>query len=89
MLNAYGLRPEILPNRHPPDDGLVEAEIAACDGFWQCPTLDAGWHYVTPALSPCILSPFVNDKLTALLTPILSFQISRLHKRVPRVHPSR
>jgi len=42
MLNAYGLRPEILPNRHPPDDGLVEAEIAACNGFWQCQTLDAG-----------------------------------------------
>src|ERR1700730_10866981 len=31
MLNPYGLRPEILPNRHPLDDGLVEAEIAACD----------------------------------------------------------
>jgi hypothetical protein len=29
-------------NRHPPDDGLVEAEMAACDGFWQCQTLDAG-----------------------------------------------
>jgi NAD(P)-dependent dehydrogenase (short-subunit alcohol dehydrogenase family) len=29
-------------NRHPPDDGLVEAEIAACDGFWQCQTLGAG-----------------------------------------------
>jgi hypothetical protein len=42
MLNPYGLRPETLPNRHPPDDALVEPEIAACDGFWQCQTLDAG-----------------------------------------------
>jgi hypothetical protein len=42
MLNAYCLRPEILPNRHPPDDGLVEAEIAAWHGFWQCQTLKAG-----------------------------------------------
>jgi hypothetical protein len=26
---------------HPPDDGLVEAEIAAFDGFWQGRTLAA------------------------------------------------
>jgi hypothetical protein len=29
-------------NRHPPDDGLVDAEIAAFDGFWQCQILDTG-----------------------------------------------
>ena len=28
--------------RHPPDDGLVEAEIAAFDRFWQCQFLGAG-----------------------------------------------
>jgi hypothetical protein len=27
-------------NRHPPDDELVEAEIAALDGFWQRQFLD-------------------------------------------------
>ena len=26
--------------RHPPDDGLVEAEIAAFGGYWQCQFLD-------------------------------------------------
>jgi hypothetical protein len=29
-------------NRHPPDAGLAEAEIAAFDGFWQRETLDMG-----------------------------------------------
>src|ERR1700730_17462568 len=29
-------------SRHPPDDGLVEAEIAAFDRFWQCQFLGAG-----------------------------------------------
>ena len=29
-------------NRHPPDDGLVEAEIAAFDRFWQCQFLGTG-----------------------------------------------
>jgi hypothetical protein len=27
-------------NRHPPDDGLVEAEIARFGGRWQCQFLD-------------------------------------------------
>jgi hypothetical protein len=29
-------------NRHPPDAGLAEAEIAAFDGLWQRQTLDTG-----------------------------------------------
>jgi hypothetical protein len=29
-------------NRHPPDDGLVEAEIAAFGGYWRCQFLGAG-----------------------------------------------
>jgi hypothetical protein len=29
-------------NRHPPDDGLVEAEIARFDRFWQCQFLGTG-----------------------------------------------
>jgi hypothetical protein len=29
-------------SRHPPDDGLVEAEIAAFDRFWQCQFFGAG-----------------------------------------------
>ena len=28
--------------RHPPDDGLVEAEIAGFDRFWQCQFLGTG-----------------------------------------------
>jgi hypothetical protein len=28
--------------RHPPDDGLVEAEIAAFGRYWQCQFLGAG-----------------------------------------------
>jgi hypothetical protein len=29
-------------SRHPPDDGLVEAEIAGFDRFWQCQFLGTG-----------------------------------------------
>jgi hypothetical protein len=29
-------------NRHRPDDDLVETELAAVDGFWQCQFLDTG-----------------------------------------------
>jgi hypothetical protein len=29
-------------SRHPPDDGLVEAEIAGFDGFWQSQFLGTG-----------------------------------------------
>jgi hypothetical protein len=29
------------PAAHPPDEGIVEAEIAAFDGFWQGRTLAA------------------------------------------------
>jgi hypothetical protein len=32
----------LILNRHPPDDGLVEAEIAAFGGFWQYQFLDTG-----------------------------------------------
>ena len=28
--------------RHPADDGLVDAAIAAFDGFWQCQFLNTG-----------------------------------------------
>lgn len=31
-----------LSNRHPLDDQLIETEIAAVDGFWQCQALDLG-----------------------------------------------
>src|ERR1700731_1226375 len=36
-------------NRHPPDDGLVEAKIATFDGFWQFQTLDTGLSCSQPA----------------------------------------
>jgi hypothetical protein len=37
--DRFGIK-EVDPN--PPDDGLVEAEIAAFDRFWQCQVLDMG-----------------------------------------------
>jgi hypothetical protein len=36
----YHLRTQGL--RRPPDDGRVDAEIVAFDGFWQCQFLDMG-----------------------------------------------
>jgi hypothetical protein len=40
---------ESLIIRHQPDAGLVEAEVAAFDGFWQCQTLDTGSRAAKPA----------------------------------------
>ena len=41
----------VLSNRHPPDDGLIEAEIADFNGFWQCQYFDTGARVPKPVAS--------------------------------------
>jgi hypothetical protein len=40
-----------LYNRHPPDDGLIEAEIADFNGFWQSQYFDTGARALKPVAS--------------------------------------
>ena len=43
--------------RHPLDDGLVEAEIAAFDKFWQCQCVDTGARCTNADLVFSAVSP--------------------------------
>jgi hypothetical protein len=43
--------------RHPSDDGLVEAEIAAFDEFWQCQCVDTGARCTNADLVFSAVSP--------------------------------
>lgn len=72
-------------NRHPPDDGLVEAEIADFDGFWQCQLLDTGavlsiaglWdQWKDPEAGEAVLS------CTLIVTAANDF-MRRIHDRMP------
>ena len=37
--------------RHPPDDGVIEAEIADFNGFWQSQYFDTGARALKPVAS--------------------------------------
>src|ERR1700720_846033 len=80
MLNVYGLRPEILPNRHPPDDGLVETEINPRRGAPMPPrsgTSARGALEMRVSLSSRRTSPLVFDH------PLLQGTIAPLSRRAP------
>ena len=71
-------------NRHPPDDGVVEAKIATFDGFWQCQTLDTGLSCSQP-VTLARRAPKMPNLLSSRRTSSVGFECGMGVRKFARV----